>query len=211
MKEKDWRVNDKMKEKDWTGKKPAVFVTHGATNHSDFERVENDYYATDPKAIDYLLAVEEFSRDIWECACGEGHLSKRLEEYGKCVYSSDLVYRGYGDKEEYDFLKNDAFWDGDIITNPPYKYALEFCKKALDTVTDGHKVAMFLKLTFLEGQKRRKFFDLYPPKTVYVFSKRINCVRNGEFDKFPKANAVCYAWFVWEKGWKGETVIKWIG
>ena len=68
---------------------------------------------------------------------------------------------------------------------------------------------MFLKLTFLEGQKRRKFFDSYPPKTVYVFSKRINCARNGDFSV--KQSAVCYAWFVWVKGWKGETVVKWIG
>lgn len=73
----------------------------------------------------------------------------------------------------------------------------------------GNKVAMFLKLTFLEGQKRKKFFEKYPPKVVYIYSKRKNCAKNGDFDKYP-SSAIAYAWYVWEKGFKGETIIKWI-
>lgn len=46
-------------------------------------------------------------------------------------------------------------FEGDIITNPPYKYALEFVERALESVLPGRKVAMFLKLQFLEGQKRK--------------------------------------------------------
>lgn len=71
------------------------------------------------------------------------------------------------------------------------------------------KVAMFLKLTFLEGQKRRKMFDKYPPKYVYVFSKRKKCALNGEFEKMGES-AVAYAWFIWEVGYKGDTIVKWI-
>lgn len=51
----------------------------------------------------------------------------------------------------------------DIITNPPYKFAREFVEKALEVVADGQKVAMFLKLTFLEGQARRELFRRCPP------------------------------------------------
>lgn len=40
-----------------------------------------DYYATDPKAADYLLAVETFSHTVWEPACGGLHLSKRIEKH----------------------------------------------------------------------------------------------------------------------------------
>ena len=86
-------------------------------------------------------------------------------------------------------------WNGSIITNPPYKYAYEFVEKALDTVTEGNKVAMFLKLQFLEGKKRRKLFDTVPPQTIYVSSSRLLCAKNGEFDK---------------KGYKGDTIVKWI-
>lgn len=96
-------------------------------------------------------------------------------------------------------------FSGDIITNPPYKYALEFVEKALDIVNEGNKVAMFLKLTFLEGQKRKQFLTNNPPK-VYVYSKRQICAKNGEFEKI-SSSAVAYAWFVWEKGYKGDIIV----
>ena len=68
---------------------------------------------------------------------------------------------------------------------------------------------MFLRLLFLESQSRRKLFEKQPPKTVYVFSKRVNCAKNGDFVTYD-SSAVAYAWFVWEKGYTGETVVKWI-
>lgn len=93
----------------------------------DKERQSHDYYATEPKARELLLAEETFAPVIWECACGEGHMAKVLEEYGCQVISTDLIYRGYGNKEPVDFLHEPvADFDGDIITNPPYKYALQF-------------------------------------------------------------------------------------
>ena len=188
-----------------------VFKTIGASNHTDEDREPNDYYATDPIAIDLLLAEESFNHKVWECACGEGHLSKVLERAGYDVLSTDIVYRGYGYPASVDFLseREANSFDGDIITNPPYKYALEFVKQAIRVVKPNNKVAMFLKLTFLEGQKRRSFFKTNPPKTVYVSSSRLICARNGDFEKFPHS-AIAYAWFVWEKGYSGNTVIKWI-
>jgi len=121
-----------------------------------------------------------------------------------------LIYRGYGNPKPLDFLKEVTNnFEGDIITNPPYKYALEFVEKALNVVQNRRKVAMFLKIQFLEGKKRKEFFLQYPPKVIYVSSSRINCAMNGEFEKY-KSSAICYAWFVWQKGFKGETIVKWI-
>ena len=197
--------------KDWTGNSRTVYTSIGASNHSAYERQQHDYYATEPRAVELLLAEEDFAPTIWECACGEGHLSKVIERAGYEVISTDLIYRGFGYPASVDFLiegKENSF-DGDIITNPPYKYAQEFIEQSLKVIQPHHKVAMFLKLTFLEGQKRRKLFDSNPPRTVYVSSSRLICARNGEFEKFPHS-AIAYAWFVWEKGYSGNTVIKWI-
>ena len=47
--------------KDWTGNKASVYKTLAASNHSNSEREKNDFYATDPKAIDLLLEKEKFS------------------------------------------------------------------------------------------------------------------------------------------------------
>jgi len=196
---------------DWTGDRNSIFKTLGASNHTDKGRELNDYYATEPFAIDVLCGVEKFAGTIWEPACGGGHLSERLKEFGYDVISTDLVDRGYG-RGGVDFLASTTSLGDNIITNPPYKYALEFCEKALSLVDAGQKVAMFLKVQFLEGKKRKKFFKDTPPKTVYVSSSRLLCAKNGEFDlmRAGGGSAVAYAWYVWEKGYKGQTVIDWV-
>lgn len=202
--------------KDWTGNAKSIFTCNGASNHSQGEREMQDYYATEPKALEMLLELETFSPYVWECACGEGHLSEVLKSHGYDVKSTDIIDRGYIGTETLDFLdvkKEDVKRDitRDIITNPPYKYAKEFVEKAVEISMDGTKIAMFLKITFLESKARRKLFEKYPPKTIYVSSSRLQCAKNGDFSKYSKGvgTAVAYAWFIWEKGFKGEPIVKW--
>lgn len=156
------------------------------------------------------MEVEQLSHFIWECACGEGHLAKEFEKAGHKVYATDLIDRGYG--YQADFLKMQAppIPGFDIVTNPPYSKAQEFVEHALSIIEDGRKVAMFLKIQFLEGKSRRALFDTYPPKMIYVSSGRLRCAMNGDFERYAKSNAICYAWFVWEKGYKGDPSIRWI-
>lgn len=142
----------------------SVFATLGASDHSDGERAYRDLYCTHPSAVESLLKVETFSRDIWEPAAGLLHISKTLEEHGHRVRSSDIEARCEG-VEEKDFLFMDCEqWHGDIITNPPYSTAGEFVLRALQSVEVGAKVAMLLRLLFLEGQQRRReIFENAPP------------------------------------------------
>lgn len=193
--------------KDWTGNKASIFKTIGASNHTDHERQREDYYATEPRATELLCQLVQFDGSILEPSCGEGHISEELKKAGYDVVSRDLVDRGYG--EVADFLAIDNLeWNGNIVTNPPYKYAQEFVEKALQIIPEGKKVCMFLKLTFLEGKARKQLFRVSPPKIVYVASGRIKCAMNGDFDSIG-SSATAYAWFVWEKGFKGDPIIKW--
>lgn len=200
--------------KDWTGNKKTTFAQLGASNHSDVERETNDFYATDPESLEIFLKALE--RDniklhsyIWECACGQGHLSKVLESKGYNVWSTDLINRGYGTPNT-NFLNSVSDeWSGDILTNPPYKYAKEFVEKALEITRLGAYVVMFLKIQFLESKDRRKLFEKYPPKYVYVNSSRQTCYINGDMST-KMSSASCYCWFVWENGFKGEPIIRWI-
>ena len=196
--------------KDWVGNSNSIYKTLGASNHTDKERQSEDFYATEPRAAELLLELEDFNENIWECACGEGDLSKVFEEAGHKVLSTDLIDRGYG-QGGVDFLQCTEVFDGDIITNPPYKYAKEFVEKAIELVPDGHKVAMFLKLQFLEGKARKTLFEKYPPKTIYVASGRLLCAKNGDFEgmKAGGGSAVAYCWYIWQKNYTGDTVIKW--
>lgn len=198
------------KDKDWVGNSNSIYKTLGASNHTDKEREANDFYATEPRAAELLLELEDFDKNIWECACGKGDLSKVFVEHGYNVKSTDLIDRGYGEGNV-DFLQCTDTWDGDIITNPPYKNGCQFIEHAIELIPDGHKVAMFLKVQFLEGKARGELFKKYPPKVVYVSRSRLLCAKNGDFEAM-RANggsAVAYAWYIWEKGYKGETVLKW--
>lgn len=202
----------------------------GTNTHTDHDREQDDFYATEPIAAELLLEAEPELNNIWEPAVGEKHLANVFESHGKLGRMSDIVKRCDDERIEVkDFLtkrsgllnsveREGNQYEGDIVTNPPFKLAVPFIKRGLELVPDGRKVCMFLKLQFLEGQERKEFFKQYPPKTVYVSSSRIACAMNGEFMKLNKktgkmekiANAVAYAWFVWEKGFKGDPVIKWI-
>ena len=167
---------------------------------------KHDYYATEPKATELLLGLETFNHEIWEPACGEDHISKVLEEHGYEVLSTDLIDRGYG-LGCVNFLEAEAGEGNfDIITNPPYKYAKEFVEKALEIVPVGNKVAMFLKLTFLEGKGRRELFRNNPPLRVYVASARLQCGKNGVFGG---SSMAAYAWFIWQRGHIGPCELRW--
>lgn len=196
--------------KDWTGNHKSTFSIIGASNHSETEREQNDFYATDPKALELLLDLEEFDPFVWECSCGKGHLSEVLKERGHIVRSTDLIDRGYG-QGGVDFLAVNERFNGDIITNPPYSMAKEFVEHALEIVCEGNRVAMFLKLTFLESKSRREMFDKYPPEYIYVSSSRLQCAMNGDFETYRKGSgtAIAYGWFVWRKGFTGEPKVRW--
>lgn len=160
-----------------------------------------------PQAVEQLLELEEFSPLILEPCCGAGHISRVLEAHGHNVISQDLYDHSYG-TSGCDFLGDTGFKAiaGDIITNPPYKFAREFVEKSLSILAPGYKCAMFLKLTFLEGKGRRPLFDTQQLKTVYVSRSRLTCGKDGVF---VGTSAVAYAWFVWQKGYHGDPVIKW--
>ena len=81
--------------------KNSIFRQNGCSNHSDKERQVDDYYATEPRAAELLLEVEPELSDIWECACGEGHLAKVFDKYGKLKKATDLHNRGYGKQQDF--------------------------------------------------------------------------------------------------------------
>ena len=154
-----------------------------------------------------MLVYEKFQGEIFEPACGTGNISEVLLKNHYKVLSNDIVDRGYGDKHE-DFLKTN-FNVANIVTNPPYNRANEFVLHALKFTRN--KVAMLLRLSFLEGAQR--YNDIYlksPPAKVYVFSKRVTFMPEsikGNSGSGPTA----YAWFVWDKTRKVKTPeVRWI-
>lgn len=193
-----------------------VFTTLGV---SDRGRADYDYYATDPRAVEMLLDLEEIRPIVLEPFCGEGHISKVFLNYGYEVFSSDLIDRGFGyraDIKDYQLLNNNLYCkdklildeDFDIVTNPPYKHTNEFTEYVLNLLRPGCKLIQFLKIQFLETKGRRELFEKYPLKKLYVSSSRLVAAKNGDFSK-EKGSAIAYGWFVWEKGYTDDPIIKW--
>lgn len=179
-------------------------------------RVEDDFYATPPEATEALLKVEDVVYPALEPACGQGHISKLIDD--SSLVSTDLVERGYG-FAPIDFLADYDKWEEifpdyvfqTVITNPPFNLFQEFAEKALKIAQK--KVILFGKIQALEGQKRATFMENSPLKTVYVFKKRINPMRNGspvDENGKPWASTMAFAWYVWEIGYTGDPIIKWI-
>ena len=168
-------------------------------------RQKDDYYPTPSEATESLLQVEKFKGKILEPACGEGHISKILMSHGHQVVSNDLIDRGYG-TGGVDFLMEYERYPN-IITNPPFKLAKEFILRSLELSDD--KVAMFLRLAFLESQSRKKeLFDPFPPARVWVFSKRLTLWING--DKPTSSGTMAFCWMVWDKKPTKNTQLKWL-
>lgn len=170
-------------------------------------RPADDFYVTPVRATEALLSVEDFEGMIWEPACGTGAISEVLISHFHDVISSDLLDKGYGTPNA-DFLKSDGIFVENVITNPPFRHAQEFVEQAL-SCTSG-KVAMLLKLAFLEGGKRSAFLKTTPLKNVWVFSKRLKMSRNGDENAYPGGGMISFAWFVWEHGYQGRPMIGWI-
>ena len=185
--------------------------TLGSSHLTEKVREVNDYYATNPDDVQIFLdKLQEdginLNHSLWEPACGQGHISDILIARGHNVQSSDLINRGYG--LELDYLTSpQTSWRGDIITNPPFTFASEFIYRSMDLLETGGLLLLLLPLRYLETKTRYTLFQSYMPKYIYTYSYRISIGKGGLFEG---SNAVAYCWLIWEKGFEGETKMRFI-
>lgn len=120
------------------------------------------------------------SLSCWEPTCGRGFMAHTLAERFGSVRSSDIHPYGYGDV--LDFLevaptstdpRDFPHW---IVTNPPFRLAEEFARRALSLARVG--TAMLVRTGFIEGAGRyRRLFEIHPPKLVAQFVERVPILR----------------------------------
>ena len=206
--------------KEWKGNSNSLRAAISVKSpNSTNEREQDDFYATDPKALEELLAHSSYYLHnifcnrpvIWEPACGNGNLALVLNKHDLPTYASDLKNRGYG-MYDMDFLQNNNFIDAQIIlTNPPYSLATEFIEHALDILPDGGLYIALMNITYLAGQKRyQRVYSKGSLREIYVFSKRVECWKNGEKPKDKCGSIANYAWYVFQKGYNGQPTLYWL-
>lgn len=165
------------------------------------KRQPDDYYATNPICVEPLLRAEPhlLKRDIWEPACGEGHISRVLKQHGIRVASTDLIDRGYG-LGGIDFLRTTRLRAPVILTNPPFKLAVPFVRHAL--TLGAELVVMLLKLQFMECIDRAPVMeDCWAEHRaglarVHVFKQRVALWKDG----VPRTGGMlALGWYVWDR------------
>lgn len=221
--------------KDWKGNSASVRSQLAIkADYTTKGREENDFYATDPKALLLLLnkcsnklkdlletakeSTHDCAFDIWECACGNGNLFEVLYNNAFDVLPTDIEYRGCKDIYfiQEDFLKHngkyiDQYVAPIILTNPPYSLATEFIEHALEILPDGGLYIALMNITYLAGQKRfERVYSKGTLREVYIFSKRIECWKNNERPKDKCGSMANYAWYVFQKGYNGQPTLYWL-
>ena len=180
------------------------------------ERAEYDYYATPLDATSDILDREKLEGNILEPSAGQGHIVTVLKTYypEAEIVATDLIERlnDYNIQSGVDFLtyNYDRKFDN-IVMNPPFSIAKEFCERAL--MMANKRVFAFLKINFLEGVGRQEFFKSSPLHYIYVFSRRVSPLKNGtEKNESGKDwhSTMCFAWFIWDIGYEGEPIVRWI-
>ena len=219
--------------KEWKGNSNSAHAAIAAhRGGGKTMRQEDDFYATDPKALEELLArctnwlKDQFLRTksvpigkitnhmsgyIWECACGNGNLGRVLIKNNFLLVATDIKDRGFGISRDTDFLKTNFCLGRIILTNPPYSLATEFIEHALEILPEGGLYIALMNITYLAGQKRYQLvYSKGSLREIYVFSKRIECWKNGERPKDKCGSIANYAWYVFQKGYKGQPTLYWL-
>lgn len=176
---------------------------------------DTDNYPTPAWGTLSLLDQEDFSGTVLEPACCQGAMVLALRDRGLDVCASDIrmgqPLSGVGG---IDFLGShymDKSFDH-VITNPPFRRAEEFVRKALRVARK--KVAFLLRLQFVESATRYQMFQSTPFKGLIQFSSRLTMWPEGtpSPEYAQRGGTTAYAWFVWdhEKPPGALPTIRWV-
>lgn len=193
----------------------ALSIAHSIIGYRPSGRPADDFYPTPRETSKALLSCESFADGVWsstcphvwEPACGDGAISAVMEHaYGYRVVSTDLYDHGYG-QTGIDFLQTTRLLAPNIVTNPPFKLATEFVRHAVIDL-QCHKLALLVKLAFLEGVERSQLLEETHLTRVYVFRRRQSISRVD----YTRGNRgmLAFAWLVWQRGYFGKPTIEWI-
>ncbi len=166
-----------------------------------------DFYPTPRWGTLALLEHVGFTGPILEPCCGDGAMSRVLEEHRYEVISSDKYDRGYGKVRDFFDIEKRC---SNLVTNPPYNKAEQILEHAFKIV--DRKICLLLRMSFSES--KRRYFKLYrhnPPIKILVFSERLS-LYHPDAPYTSGGGTVAYGWFIWDRRITGRptTTVEWI-
>lgn len=161
-----------------------------AGGNTAYERNKSDFYPTPPDVTKALLRFLQLPKsiEIWEPACGEGHMVTAIREEGYECLGTDI-------EDGQDYLTFDTPVGIDyIITNPPFSLATQFIEKSIER---GLPFAFLLKCQFFHAKSRYALFESYPPTWVLPLTWRPDFLFKTRGKGSPLMDVM---WVVWQPG-----------
>jgi hypothetical protein len=166
----------------------------------DFGARGFDAYWTCNEAIRSLIALEDgrIPRQIWEPAAGTGAIVTPLCEEGYAVTASDIFDYGLPGCLIADYLTAAVPPDVEgVITNPPFRLAEAFLRKALFEV---NYVALLVRTNFvMEGVRRKTLLTFHPPTRLWLSARRLPMMHRHNWNGRRSSSNTPHAWAVWQR------------
>lgn len=188
-------------------------ITRKTTRYgeSGYERIAGDaYFTIEPWPVDVLCRTVALRGQIWEPACGAGHMVRRLEAHCYAVWASDLLDHGCGVTGR-DFLAETLLPAGveTIVTNPPNGLTDAFALHALDLLRPvGGMLALFVP-TDWDSSGRSRFRRLLPPHAPLAL-KLVCRQRPLFFAERRGAPRTPYCWMLWDWRHAGPATVRYV-
>ena len=174
---------------------------------------KSECFETEDWAIEAILDVEILTQLVVDPCCGQGQMADAAAARGHSIVAFDKY--DWGNPASglglVDFLKMDAAMDFfikpfTVFMNPPFSLAGQFVERAKEL--GARKIVCFQRFAWWEGQRREAFWTVNPPNRIYVCAKRASCWRiDIPPEKRTSGTNTAHAWFVWEAGHPGGTLV----
>ena len=176
-------------------------------------RDPDDFYVEPCWADDALFASVAFpGRVIVDPCCGTGRILDAAARHGYRTIGFDIKDRGLGQRHNFSicsFFDNPGPWEN-IACNPPYKYDERFVAAAVGASMG--MTAVLLRAQWANAGARSRWLESLPLRHVLALAPRPSMppgavVAAGE--KEPSGGQQDYAWFVFERDYKGRPEFGW--
>jgi hypothetical protein len=157
------------------------------------------------------MAVERLPKSIADPCCGSGAILDVLAEAGHIVFGADVVDYGWhpGCTVIRDYLAEPVEINRvGIVTNPPYRLAEAFIRKA---ISDGcHYHAWLLRTNFLESVSRLALWRDHPPSRIWIGSRRLPMMHRQNYAGPKSSSNVSYMWLVFDARDANRCKLGWV-
>jgi hypothetical protein len=169
------------------------------SKHSNADR-DLDAYFTPAEAVIAVMALERarLPRVIFDPCAGDGAFTRLMAEHGYETHANDIRDYGLAGCTIGDYLAMPPIPGVEgVVTNPPFRWALEFLRKA---VAETSYVGALLRANFLiEAAGRDAFFAEHPPARVYYSSQRLPMMHRYGWTGNRSTSNTPYAFAVWDR------------